>query len=383
MDHNVSPSSTRCDADQNNDHDHDNDHDNDHDEIDPVEEMDPYDHLPEEDEPTHCSICKTYRQGPCRPYWRKVEACTKDNQLKKETSKETTDKNDKNQGKSSDGDDDDDNNNNIDKVDSHAQESSSDPPCMKYILPWIDCASGFRNLYNLIELDTNYTLGIADLEAEASLSLCYTKDQTPTIDWTEWQTYVQDHQDWKPPTKAKAKATNTTTKKTKGKKNSSTSSSSSSSSSSLEPKKPLWQTLDTTKDPTLVTVTAAIPSLELDGKGLLECAYALDQDGHVIGFAYGQRLHPSEGASKEENDADGDAHANDGGQPSSDGLDTIRLNIRILPNHTTHVTLAASYIPPNEEEAAVTDKEEENSKSHLYKSRPFSLSKIAKQARSA
>ena len=29
-------------------------------------EIDPYDNLPEEDEPTHCSICLTYRKvGPC------------------------------------------------------------------------------------------------------------------------------------------------------------------------------------------------------------------------------------------------------------------------------------------------------------------------------
>ena len=30
-------------------------------------EIDPYDNLPEEDEPTHCSICLTYRQVGCSP----------------------------------------------------------------------------------------------------------------------------------------------------------------------------------------------------------------------------------------------------------------------------------------------------------------------------
>ena len=55
---------------------------------------DPYENLPEEDEPTHCSICLTYRQGPCRPYWRKVEACTKDNELKKGSDEDKEEKED-------------------------------------------------------------------------------------------------------------------------------------------------------------------------------------------------------------------------------------------------------------------------------------------------
>jgi hypothetical protein len=55
----------------------------------------------------------------------------------------------------------------------------------------------------------------------------------------------------------------------------------------------LWKTLDQTKDPEAIKVTASMAVKEGQG-GVLEIAYAADQDNHVIGFAYGTK--PSQAA---------------------------------------------------------------------------------------
>merc|ERR1712232_1242269 len=64
----------------------------------------------------------------------------------------------------------------------------------------------------------------------------------------------------------------------------------------------LWKTFDPMLgDPELVTVEAKVPASM--GVGILECAYALDQDGNVIGFAYGTKpsdaIFMDDGASEE------------------------------------------------------------------------------------
>jgi hypothetical protein len=271
---------------------------------------DPYDNLPEQDEPTHCSICQTYRQGPCRPYWRKVEACTKDHEVPDKPKD--------------------------DDVDETDDENRPDPPCLKYMMPWIDCASGYRNLYALIELDTNYTEGIADLEATASRELCWAPRAEPTVDWSAWQDYLELlHPDWQLP-----KATES------------------------DAKQHFWKTLDHSQDPELVQVEAKVPNTM--GEGILECAYALDQNGHVIGFAYGTK--PSEAAAakdkKESKEESGDS-------------DMVSMTIRILPTGTRHVVVAASYTHVNEEKKKAAEKDkvskDDGIESHIYKSRPLRL----------
>lgn len=284
------------------------------------EEVDPYDNLPEEDEPTHCSICLTYRQGPCRPYWRKVERCTKDNELKKDDG-EGSDKG------PSDNDE--------------GEDEEADPPCLKYMLPWIDCASGFRNLYNLIELDTNYTMGIADLENDASKNLCWAASKTPPVDWSAWAAYRQENPDWKLPAK---------TEKSESPEHAS-----------------LWKTLDQSKDPVLVEVTATVDMFE--GEGILECAYAQDQDGNVIGFQYGTK--PSEAFDTEKKEKEGD-------EEEAKKEPTVTLKIRILPERTRTITIAAAYTqPPSEEEKESKDMKKDSSfQSIIFKSKPVALNKV-------
>mmetsp|Transcript_97433 Transcript_97433/g.146020 ORF Transcript_97433/g.146020 Transcript_97433/m.146020 type:complete len:383 (-) Transcript_97433:10-1158(-) len=290
---------------------------------------DPYDNLPEEDGPTHCSICMTYRQGPCRPYWRKVEACTKDNELKKQQSSpddgEAT-------GENAAGDD-------------GEQEAFPDTPCLKYMLPWIDCATGFRNLYNLIELDTNYAAGILDLEEQAVETLCWAPSVQPKVDWTAWQVYVLAHEDWKLPPKKKK-----------------TSKKDSEDEDSVTQKVSLWKTLDQSKDPEVVEVETVVPNKQ--GSGVLECTYALDQDGNVLGFSYGTR--PSE-AFKEPEESKEDAD----GETS----DTTELKIRLLPKKTRSIVIKASYTQPHNEGA----KEDDPFEAHIYQSKRFSLKKMARE----
>ena len=76
------------------------------------EEEDPYENLPEEDEPTDCSMCNTFRQGPCRPYWRKLERCFKD----------------------------------------HEGQENGASHCMRYFMPHQQCLMNYTNLYNLVRL---------------------------------------------------------------------------------------------------------------------------------------------------------------------------------------------------------------------------------------
>lgn len=85
---------------------------------------DRYDNLPEEDEPTHCTICLINRQGPCRRHWRKFERCMKDHSPKGEE--------------------------NESESDNSKEKSSLAEACDTYMLPWIQCIQGYKHTYTLI-----------------------------------------------------------------------------------------------------------------------------------------------------------------------------------------------------------------------------------------
>lgn len=100
-------------------------------------ESDPYDDLPEEDEPTTCTICLINRQGPCRPTWRKFEKCMKDNSSAEAEGKDKLNQN---------------------------EDSSLGEKCDKYMLPWITCIQKFRNRYTLISNNFFQNEMIAEIE---------------------------------------------------------------------------------------------------------------------------------------------------------------------------------------------------------------------------
>jgi hypothetical protein len=149
--------------------------------------------------------------------------------------------------------------------------------CFKYMMPWIDCASKYRNLYTLIEMDTNYTEGILELEA-TSRHFCWVPGQEPKIDWSNWQQSGTEEEE-------EEKADSKITKKTND-----DADDDDDASTDLISNVKLWKTLDPALgDPKLITVEATVPATINSGLGILECAYALDQDNNVIGFAYGTK----------------------------------------------------------------------------------------------
>jgi hypothetical protein len=187
------------------------------------EEEDPYANLPEEDEETGCSMCNTFRKGPCRPFWRKLERCFKD----------------------------------------HEDEDNGAVKCMRYFKPHSDCLMDHTNLYHLISLDFKQEF-VEDVQL--SMSPEERKPWTPTVDWSNWIMFVNeaglDFQQTIP----------------------------------VEDKKlPLWEQVPVDTEPVLITVKAVIPKQQDDESGLMfKAAYAVDQDGRVLGFAfskeYGEKL---------------------------------------------------------------------------------------------
>lgn len=229
------------------------------------------------------------------------------------------------------------------------------------MMPWIDCASKHRNLYTLIEMDTNYTEGIQDLEA-TSLHFCWMPGTEPKIDWTN---YAED-----PSTVEEDVVEYTPTS---------------------EDAIALWKTLDPAMgDPKLITVQATVPTTIDSGQGILEVAYAVDQDNNVIGFAYGTK--PSEPTeetagdgetvtAKEDGDETETTTTNDAApndeDSSASGEMTIPMDIRIVTSRTREFVIAASYTH-RIEGGARSDSKSGFLETHLYKSKPFALADVPK-----
>jgi hypothetical protein len=263
--------------------------------------------------------------------------------------------------------------------------------CFKYMMPWIDCASKYRNLYTLIEMDTNYTEGILELEA-TSRHFCWVPGQEPKIDWSNWQQSGTEEEE-------EEKADSKITKKTND-----DADDDDDASTDLISNVKLWKTLDPALgDPKLITVEATVPATINSGLGILECAYALDQDNNVIGFAYGTKpsdLIGDENSKKADDDDDNPKtiESNDDDEEKKKGTDNdnntveentnedkmmVPLNIRLVASRTENFVLAASYTHRIEKAKSTTSNEsgKNNSialESHLYKSKPFVLANIPK-----
>mmetsp|Transcript_12485 Transcript_12485/g.17968 ORF Transcript_12485/g.17968 Transcript_12485/m.17968 type:complete len:392 (-) Transcript_12485:8-1183(-) len=83
------------------------------------------DELPDEDEPTTCSICLINRQGPCRDPWRRFERCIKRNSHHKSD----------------------------EQASSSAEESNPSHQalaCDELFRPWLDCFSRHRLTYTIL-----------------------------------------------------------------------------------------------------------------------------------------------------------------------------------------------------------------------------------------
>ena len=252
--------------------------------------------------------------------------------------------------------------------------SESSTRCFKYMMPWIDCASKYRNLYTLIEMDTNYTEGIQELEA-TSRHFCWAPGYEPTVDWSNWQQSGTEEETVVKSDSFKSSVTG--------------------DANDLVSNVPLWKKVDTFHgDVKLITIEAKVSATINSGEGILECAYALDQDNNVIGFAYGtkpsdlisdesEEVNADENAEtikgddveKQETERNGDATSESGRQDK-----IIALNVHLLPSQTQNFVLAASYT--HRVERAKSSNEDGKKpialESHLYKSKPFVLADIPK-----
>ena len=294
-----------------------------------------------------------------------MEACTKDGE--------------KNQTKKDEGvGDEDESNQDGDASSSPMSESTR---CFKYMMPWIDCASKYRNLYTLIEMDTNYTEGVLELEA-TSRHFCWLPGTEPKVDWSNWEQFINEEEE------ANISPSNET------------------DAAQADSNVALWKTIDPALgDPKLISVEAQVPASINDGLGILECAYALDEDNNVIGFAYGTK--PSELMNDENNKAggedtnakaeesssdvetktegkDSDDTNNNGDEKGTNGSKDkmVTLNIRLVESRTKGFVLSASYTHRIEGAKSTTNGKGENNpiglESHLYKSKPFALADIPK-----
>lgn len=139
---------------------------------DTVEEEDDYSDLPEEDEPTSCSICLINRQGPCRNPWRRFEKCIKDNP--------DNDDNDNDNNNKSDDDDDDD-------ILSSTSSSTLLDKCSKVSFIWFNCLDKHRVTYTMIT-NKQYQPELEAME-EKYKDNKYEFSTSPTIDISHYQEY--------------------------------------------------------------------------------------------------------------------------------------------------------------------------------------------------
>jgi hypothetical protein len=240
------------------------------------------------------------------------------------------------------------------------------------MMPWIDCASRYRNLYNLIEMDMNFTEGVKDLEA-TSLHFDWSSGMEPNIDWANYKSHLL---------LANADASSESSESSENNDNNESQaqaqlpqlSSSPDYATATTTATTLWKTFDTILgDPELITVEAKIPATM--GGGILECAYALDQNNNVIGFAYGTK--PSDAVAVQQQQQ----QINEGNNNKDENLDVememVPLGIKLAASRTEHITLAASYTHPSP--FGNNDKKDNGVESHLYKSQPLFLNVESKK----
>ena len=235
---------------------------------------DPYDNLPEEDEPTDCSMCNTFRQGPCRPFWRKLERCFKD----------------------------------------HEDEENGAVKCMDYFTPHQMCLVNYTNLYLLVGNEMKQDL-IADVEESFPPEERQPLSENPPIDWSLYHEFLSEQgPDFRQTIPSLSENKNT----------------------------PLWKRLPPDTEPVLISLETHLPNFDpsrgsssgtsSQPKGwILKVAYALDQDGKVIGFQYNEDY------------ADLLKAANDSGPEKESFADTVKMNFVVMPGETKEVIIKAYY----------------------------------------
>lgn len=233
------------------------------------DEDDPYANLPEQDEETDCSMCKTFRQGPCRDEWRRLERCFKDH-----TSSSSSNDTDEGGG-------------------------GAGVHCLRYFTPHQNCLSDYVNLYQLISLDMKQEL-VNNAEKAVTVherrwwSSPSDDDEngyegTPvSVDWSRWKEFYQEvgpsfQQTVLLPQESSESSSTDNKASSSSKRKSGKTTKLGDKSEQL----PLWKRLPLATEPVLIATTATLP-LQQENM-MLKIAYAIDQDGFVLGLGYNQQ----------------------------------------------------------------------------------------------
>lgn len=341
---------------------------------------DPYADLPLEDEETDCSLCKTFRQGPCRPFWRKLERCFKDSSSSNDdatnqVSPAVTDSDTENQQDI--GDDDASRNTGSS---SNSNKGSAGERCLRYFTPHQNCLSNYINLYQLIGLQQKQSL-VEDAELamapherrfwdnDSTLATRHTSaddnDDEVRVDWKPWQAFCVE---------AGSSFTQCIPKNPNSHDN-----------KMVKHILPLWQRLPSDTEPVLVSTPCSVPTLVVESNNtddkndlatkypmILKIAYALDQDGMVLGLAYNEYYmnlldQTKDDASSAANAPNATAAAASSSEGSTDNSETstaaatmilppmerFSWEFSILPGETQSVQIVALY---SENPVLATDK---------------------------
>lgn len=267
-------------------------------------EEDPYDNLPEEDEETDCSMCQTFRKGPCRPYWRKLERCLKD----------------------------------------HESSENVGAACLKYFTPHSSCLLQYTNLYHLISLHHKQELvNDAELAVRTHERRCWVDTPTNTMIQIDWKPWIELYQQTGPsfqqtiPRQSKTPSTGMGTDTT-----------------SKEEPIPLWQRLPENTEPVLVATKTRMPSIQEDM--MLKIAYAVDQDGMVLGLsynkAYGDLMEQTREQTKIDDKDETSASASTAETNPSDAINSSESSLPIARNVKTTETDKSESRPHDDDEAS-------------------------------
>jgi len=187
--------------------------------------VDLYKNLPEEDPSTTSPLCQTFRQGPCRDDWRKLEFCVRDMYTA-----------------------------------TRGRRNRDTGECDSYIATFRKCWKEDEHthlLYKLIELDV-FQQQVRDMELDYRYDDKGSMD--PRMDWTAWLHFLKEEGSLERAEKDCSEWT------------------------SLDKFVPLWKRfVILEKKPFLVNICTTVPPQH--GDKSLVAVYALDQDSLVAGYS--------------------------------------------------------------------------------------------------
>jgi hypothetical protein len=202
---------------------------------------------------------------------------------------------------------------------------------MKYFSPHQACLQQYLNLYQLVSLEMKQTL-VHDTELAVREIERRNWDATDHINWEVWKDFVKDQG---------LHFKQTVTRRVDD-------------DDPASPLLPLWKRLPESTEPVLLTLSVKLPQRK-EGM-ILKIAYAVDQDGFVLGLSYNQmyqalmdEAHPTKEAdgngSSPQPDSSKKIPTNGGSEAPEDGkeADSYTLEFFVLPGETKSIRISAMY----------------------------------------